>query len=126
MTDTVTLKRLKVFAHHGVLQEEQRLGQTFLISVICELDLREAAKADLCDLSVNYAVLAERVNNLAKAQRFMTLEALAEALAFDVLTFFKRVNKVSIRVEKPQAPLPYAFETVEIFIQRSRETLHNA
>lgn len=125
MTDTVTLKCLKVFAHHGVLQEEQRLGQPFLISVKCELDLREAAKADLCDLSVNYAVLAERVNNLATRQRFMTLEALAEAIAQDVLAFFVHVNVVSVSVEKPQAPLPYAFETVEIFIQRRRD-LKNA
>ncbi len=121
ISDTITLKRLKVFAHHGVLPEEQSLGQSFLISVTCGLDVREAAMHDSCELSVNYATLAEHIYHLATTRRFRTLEALAQAVADDVLGVFKRVNDVHVSIEKPQAPLPFAFETVEVAIHRRRE-----
>jgi dihydroneopterin aldolase len=50
---------------------------------------------------------------------FRLLEALAGAIADAVLTAHP-VDDVEVRVRKPKASLPGAFETVEVRIRRTR------
>jgi 7,8-dihydroneopterin aldolase/epimerase/oxygenase len=120
MRDRIFLTRLSVFAHHGVFPEEERLGQRFLISVEGQLDLTAAGQNDDYLKSVDYAALAQCVQNYATAHRFQTLEGLAHALSQQILAAFSALTCVTIRVEKPHAPMPFSFESVGVEITRSR------
>ncbi len=51
---------------------------------------------------------------------FHLLEALAGAIADALLATFA-VDEVEVRVRKPKAPLPGAFETVEVRLRRRRD-----
>ena len=42
--DKIEIKGLEVFAHHGVYEEEQRLGQKFVVSAVLSLDTTAAAQ----------------------------------------------------------------------------------
>jgi 7,8-dihydroneopterin aldolase/epimerase/oxygenase len=121
MSDHILITRLSVFAYHGVFPEEERLGQRFLISIDCTLDLKKAGETDDYTASVDYAHLVKSVHSLATSRRFNTLEGLAEALAHDVLFRFPLVQSVDIKVEKPHAPIAYSFDTVAVHISRTRE-----
>ena len=44
--DKICIRRLEVYAHHGVYEEEKRLGQKFYITVEMELDTRAAGISD--------------------------------------------------------------------------------
>ena len=44
--DEIHIENLEVFANHGVLPEETRLGQKFLLSMTLYLDTRPAGKSD--------------------------------------------------------------------------------
>ncbi len=120
MTDRLTLSRLAVFAHHGTYPEEERLGQRFFISVTCQLDLAPAGLTDDHERSVNYEQIAVLVNELATKRRFQTIEGLAEAIAGALLSTFSSVQTVTVRVEKPEAPLPFIFASVAVEIERTR------
>jgi dihydroneopterin aldolase len=120
VSDCIILSRLAVYAHHGVHAEEARLGQRFYVSLTCSLDLRPAGRADDYAQSVCYADLAKLVHEVVTTRRFHTIEGLAEAIASDVLAVFSRIESISVRVEKPEAPVPYILDSVVVEIRRSR------
>jgi dihydroneopterin aldolase len=119
--DKIILSRLQIYAYHGVLPEEKRLGQTFFISLVAELDIRPAAQKDDESLSVCYATLAQYVCDQATTQKFCTLEALTESLAHFILDRFSTLKAITVRVEKPNAPMPYIYDTIAVEIRREQK-----
>lgn len=120
MTDHVLVQRIAVFAYHGVHPEEERLGQRFYVSLDCGLDLSAAGRTDEWEHTVCYAQLTEIVMNVATERRFHIIEALAEAIAGEVLARFARVEEVTVRVEKPGAPVPAILDGIAVEITRAR------
>ena len=57
--DKIEIKGLEVFAHHGVYEEEQRLGQKFVVSAVLSLDTTAAAQTDDLDKTVNYGAISK-------------------------------------------------------------------
>lgn len=120
-TDRIIVERIAVFAHHGVLPEEQKNGQRFFVSLDCTLDLRRAGESDDLADSVNYAELAGRAAAIAGSRRFFLIEALAEAIAEDALATFARIDQISVRIDKPSAPIQALLDGVAVIVTRSRE-----
>ncbi len=120
MSDRIIVDRIAVFAHHGVLPEEARTGQRFFLSLEAELDLGEAGRVDDLGASVSYADLAMRAVAVAEGRRFALIEALAEAIAADALAAFPRIEAITVRVDKPGAPIPAIFEGVAVAVTRRR------
>ncbi|MFC4173501.1 dihydroneopterin aldolase [Microvirga sp. GCM10011540] len=120
MSDTITLSRLALYAHHGVHAEEARLGQRFYVSLTCSLDLKPAGQADDYRQTVCYASLAKLVHEIGTTRRFHIIEGLAEVIAAAVLDGFPQITSVTVRVEKPEAPVPFILDGVAVEIRRSR------
>jgi len=118
--DRVLVNRIAVFAYHGVHPEEERLGQRFYVSLECSLDLSEAGRNDDWHATVCYGRLTEMVTAAATGRRFHIIEALAEAIAGEILEQFPRVAEVVVRVEKPSAPVPAIIDGVTVEIRRRR------
>jgi dihydroneopterin aldolase len=121
MSDTITLSRLALYAHHGVHAEEARLGQRFYVSLTCSLDLKPAGQADDYRQTVCYASLAKLVHEIGTTPRFHIIEGLAEVIAAAVLDQFPQITSVTVRVEKPEAPVPFILDGVAVEIRRSRD-----
>ena len=64
--------------------------------------------------------MADVVVSIATTRRFNLLEALAEAIATDILAAFPLVEAISVLIEKPSAPVPHVLDTVSVEITRSR------
>lgn len=120
MNDRIVVSRLAVYAYHGVLAEEERLGQRFFISLTCSLDLAPAGRADDHGQSLDYATLAALAHAIAAKRRFRTLEGLAEAIASEALAAFPRLDEIRVRVEKPEVPIPLILDGVAVEITRVR------
>lgn len=116
--DQICIKRLEVFARHGVLPEENVLGQKFLISATLYCDTRKAGKSDALSDSVNYAKVSELVKKSAEEQVFRLLERLAWYLARKILLTYPQIQKVDLEIEKPWAPVLLPLETVSVKISR--------
>ena len=121
MSDKIIIERLSVYAYHGVHPEERRLGQRFVISLECHLDLGVAGRADDWDSTVCYAQLTSVLEKTATGRQFRTIEGLAEAIATEVLSTFERIEQVAVRVEKPGAPVPAILDGVAVEIRRRRD-----
>ncbi|HRE19854.1 MAG TPA: dihydroneopterin aldolase [Rhabdaerophilum sp.] len=119
--DKISIRRIGVFAYHGVYEEEGRLGQRFYISIDAYLDLRAAGRADDLEKSVSYADVAARVQEIAVGQRYKIIEALAEAVAGDLLRAFPLIEDISITVEKPAAAVAAILDSISVTVHRRRD-----
>jgi dihydroneopterin aldolase len=120
MSDRIILKGLQVFARHGVLPEENRLGQRFAVDVTAYLDLRPAGESDDYKRTVCYDGLTRMVMETLTAQRFYLIEAAAEAVATALLNGFPLIERVVVEVRKPSAAIDAVFEHVGVVIERAR------
>lgn len=118
--DKICIRRLEVFAFHGVYEEEERLGQKFYITAELELDTRTAGMTDDLRASVNYGDICRELTGLMQKKRHKLIEAAAEDMALYLLEKYPQIQKVTMELEKPGAPVPYPLETVMVHIERSR------
>lgn len=116
--DWITLTGLQVFGRHGVLDEERRMGQPFVIDLA--LGLAAADRGDRLDRTVNYAEVAQQVHDLVAGDPVDLVETLAERIAAVCLAH-ELVQRVRVVVHKPQAPIPLPFTDVSVSIERSRD-----
>lgn len=120
MSDRILVERIAVFAHHGLLPEETRLGQRFYLSLDCALDLAPAGRSDDVARTVSYADLTAVTVSIATERRFDLIEALAEAVAAAILAQFPPIEAITVRVDKPSAPVPAILDGVAVLITRRR------
>jgi dihydroneopterin aldolase len=120
MTDRITLRGLRVRGFHGVLPEERRDGQDFLIDAVLSLDLTAAAATDDLAQTVDYSDVAHRLAAIVSGEPFDLIETLADRLAADCLEQ-PRVSEVEITVHKPHAPITLPFDDVTVTIRRHRQ-----
>lgn len=118
--DKIYLEGLEFYGYHGVLAAEQQLGQRFLVDLELKTDLRAAGVADDLNQTVNYAEVYGLVREIVEQERYALIEALAERIAELVLENFN-IQKVKVRVHKPQAPIPGIFRNVAVEIKREHE-----
>lgn len=122
VSDRITLRGMRFQGRHGVTAEERAEPQPFEVDLVLHLDLsRPAASDDLAD-TVDYGAAFVVARRIVEGRSFHLLEALAGAIADAVLATFP-VDEVEARVRKPKAPLPGAFETVEVRLRRRRDGL---
>lgn len=117
--DQITLTGLRVRGHHGVLEQERRDGQDFVVDVTLFLDTRPAAASDDLAQTVDYGVLAEQLAEVIANDPVDLIETVAQRLA-EVSLSNPLVQQVSVTLHKPQAPITRTFTDVAVTITRSR------
>lgn len=124
--DQIRIDRLKVFAHHGVYPEESAQGQNFYVSAILDVDTREAGLRDELSESIDYGSVSMFIDKFMKKNTFKLLEAVVENLAREILLKYPLVHSVTLKVSKPQAPIPLPFEDVSVTVKRGWHTAYIA
>jgi dihydroneopterin aldolase len=120
MSDRIFVTGLVLHAHHGVGDDERRVGQQFLVDLALDLDLAGAARSDKLADTVNYTELVDTVSAAFRAKRYRLVEAAAGAIADAVLAAFPRVTRLQVSVHKPHAPIAAVFADVGVTLVRSR------
>jgi dihydroneopterin aldolase len=116
MSVVVELRGLEVSGRHGVEDDERQREQPFLYDV--ELGLAEPG-ADRIEQTVDYREVVAAVRELSDSSQFRLLEALAGAVA-DALVERFPVDRVRVRVRKPQVRLGRPVEFAAATVERSR------
>ena len=120
MTDTVFVTGLALHAYHGVMQHEAKVGQTFKLDLVLDIDLAESSRTDKLAHTVGYDQVVEVAAQAFCARRYRLVEAAAGAAAEAVLDRFDRVSSVRVTVHKPHAPIAATFDDVGVTILRAR------
>ena len=126
--DKIKIKNLEVFAYHGVLKEENVLGQKFIISLTMYADIKKAGNSDELQYSINYAEVSQFITEYMKSHTHQLLETVAEQLSKELLirftTEYVELKKVKLEIKKPWAPVLLPLETVSVQIKRKWHTVY--
>ncbi len=122
--DKIIIKDLTVFAHHGVLKEENSLGQKFIVSCILELDTRNAGISDNIEKTVSYASVCRTVTEAMQNETVKLIEAAAEKIAARILLTYPLTEAVTVKAKKPWAPIGLPVEWAGVEIRRSWHTVY--
>jgi len=95
---TIELRGLRIFGRHGVHPEEREQGQDFLFDV--DLDVGDRGVSDRLENAVDYRAVARTVQEVSDAHAYDLLEALATAVADELLRRFA-AEHAFVRVTKP-------------------------
>ena len=120
--DRIFIKKLEVFAHHGVLPEENALGQKFVVSAALYADLRNAGKSDNLAETLDYGRICVDIKKYVEDNAFKLIETVAEGLAARLLASNPSLRRVRLEVEKPWAPVALHLEAISVEIERGRHT----
>ena len=111
----IEVEGLELRGYHGALEEERTTGQRFIFDV--RLVAHDAGvRSDQLADTVDYTEVVDRIRAVSDSRRFHLIEALAAAVADDLLDTFP-ASFVRVRVRKPdvklEAPVEYTAATVE-------------
>ena len=117
--DEITLTGLRASAFHGVLEQERRTGQIFVIDVTVFLSLAEAGRTDDLDRTIHYGELAEQIVCAVESDPVDLIETVAERVAAVVL-LHEAAQFTRVTIHKPNAPISVPFDDVSVTITRGR------
>ena len=116
--DKIILENMLFYGYHGVLSEENRLGQRFAVSLTMGTDTLPAAQSDDLSKSINYAEIYTAVQAIMEGTPVKLLETLAETIANTVLTM--GALSACVTVKKLHPPIPGQIDFAAVAIERSR------
>ena len=118
--DKIYVNQMEFYGYHGVFPEETKLGQRFVVDVIVETDLSKAGHSDHLEDSVNYGEIFEVVKGIVEGKPFKLLEAIAERITDELLARFSTIHSCTVKVIKPNPPIPGNYHSVAVEITRGR------
>lgn len=118
--DKIIMENMGFYGYHGVLEQEKILGQKFFIDAHLFLSLKKAGETDDLNYSVSYGAVYETIKKIVTEERFNLLEALAERISTEIFSSYELVQKIFVRVKKPEAPVEGIYDYFAVEIERER------
>ena len=113
MSDKISIKGIQAHGYHGLLEDERKNGQLFIVDVEVELDLSKAGKSGDIKKSVDYNALAILIHNEITGPAVNLIESLAHRIGIKALDSFKEIDEIKVTVHKPKAPIEVSFTDVK-------------
>ena len=117
-TSSILISGLRLLGRHGALPGEQQRAQPFEVDITIEADVEAAARTDDLALTVDYGEVISSVARIVQQTTYSLLEALAGAIADDVLTR-PGVEAVTVEVRKLHPPVAFHLDSVGVRVRRS-------
>ncbi len=121
--DTIIIKGLKLYAHHGVLEEEKRNGQRFVLDIKLHIDLSKAMSSDNLLDTVNYDEVCRVAYDAMTINTYDLIERAADEVITAIFSEFELVQAVDLTLKKPQAPLCRKVKYAAVSMYRERNQL---
>ncbi|AXT57295.1 dihydroneopterin aldolase [Aquimarina sp. MMG015] len=115
----ITLKNIKIYAYHGCLVEEKKIGSDYRVDLKIKANLNTSAKSDNLSDTVDYVHL----NHIVKEEmaiRSKLLEHAAERILTRILKELPLVNKATVDVSKINPPIGGNVQMVTITRSKKR------
>ena len=117
--DKIILKGLPVGCVIGTLPAERTAPQTLFFDLELCGDFSRAGRTDDLNDAVDYTAAERCVKEFAAGTSFRLLERLAYACAEKLLEEFPLLERVTLRIRKPQAPVESESVELEITLARA-------
>lgn len=100
----IDVNGIRVFAYHGCLEEEARIGGQYRVDVRVEGDFGEAERSDELGVTVDYGRVAAIVRD-EMAQRSKLIEHVAARILVTLKAVWPNGYRWQVRVVKQRPPI---------------------
>lgn len=116
MLNKVAVEGIRLYAYHGCLEEEAKIGGNYIVDVYLETDFREAARTDDLDKTIDYCAIY-KIAKKEMAERSKLIEHVAQRIHRNITGTFPAVSKARVRVTKLNPPINGCVEKVFVEIE---------
>ncbi len=118
----IKVENIKVFAYHGCLDEETKIGSEYKVNLVIKADLNSSCKSDNLNDTVDYVLLnkivIEEMNIPSKL-----LETVSQRILNRIFIESGLVTKATISISKISPPIGGDVEMVTIKLTEKRKNL---
>ena len=111
----ILVEGIKVYAYHGCLEEEGKIGCNYTVDVTMETDFTEAAKTDDLSKTIDYVIVYDIVKQ-QMAIRSKLIEQVGQRIIDELKEQFSTLEKVEVKVTKLNPPMNGNVQQVSIVI----------
>ena len=115
----IQVNNIKLYANHGCLEEEEKIGSEYRVDVEVKANLRKSSKTDDLVDTVDYVHL----NHIVKEEmaiRSKLLEEVAQRILNRFFKELKMIEKATVSVAKINPPIGGNVEEVVIILTKKR------
>ncbi len=116
---TILLKNCSFFARHGLLEQEETLGQRFFVDAEMEVEAGDALITDQIGNTVDYGVAFAVIEKIVVGQRRYLIEALANDIASGLRKRYPQIVRVKVTVRKPSAPVQGILDYAQVSVEQN-------
>lgn len=116
MNHTIAVEGIKIYAYHGCLEEEARIGGHYIVDVYMQTDFSRAARTDDLSQTIDYCAIYEIVKK-QMATRSKLIEMAASQIHTHITRQYTAIIKLKVRVTKLNPPMNGNVEKVYVEIE---------
>ncbi len=115
MTNAIHIEGIKVYAYHGCLEEEAKIGGNYIVDVFMQTDFTRAARTDDLGQTIDYCEVYELVKS-EMAIRSKLIEQVGQRIYDNMWLRFPELTWLKVKVTKLLPPMNGDVERVSIEI----------
>ena len=116
----IHLNGLKLYAYHGVLPQENRVGAEYTLNLRLKTDFSHAAENDCLEGTVNYAEVHQVIKN-EMAVPSKLLEHVSGRIIQKLFDQFPCIEEIELRLSKRNPPMGADIESAGIELHCSKK-----
>lgn len=116
MTHAINIEGIKLYAYHGCLEEESRIGGNYIVDVYMITDFSEAAKTDDLTKTIDYCTVYE-ISKAQMAIRSNLIEQVAERIHTKIRAEFSTLKSLHVKITKLLPPMNGNVDKVSVEIK---------
>lgn len=114
----IVIEEMEFYAFHGHYQEEQIVGNRFLVDLEIETNLATAAESDKLEDAVNYQQAYQLIKNEMRRKKSNLLENIAKRILDALYEEMTGIEKITLRIRKMYPPMGGPIRSVGVTMSR--------
>jgi dihydroneopterin aldolase len=116
MVNHINIEGIKLYAYHGCLEEEAKIGGNYIVDVYMTVDFSEAANTDDLRKTVDYCAIYE-ISKKEMAVRSKLIEEVCQRIFKTIRSAFPQLQTLHVKVTKLLPPMNGDVEKVSVEIK---------
>ena len=116
---TIQIHTIRLYAYHGCLPEERKIGSDYTVDLKVKADLQKAAKSDRLEDTVDYVEM-HRIVHEEMGSPSDLLEHVSKRIIDRILGEMPSIKKVEITVAKCNPPIMGDVKSVSVTLSAKR------
>jgi len=114
----IVIEEMEFYAFHGHYQEEQIVGNRFLVDLELETNLKTPAESDKLEDAVNYQQAYQLIKKEMRQKKSNLLENIGKRILDALYDEMTGINKATVRIRKMHPPMGGPVKSVGITMSR--------